>query len=589
MSRDYKYWAFISYSHQDTAWAEWLHKALETYRVPSRLVGKAGTFGPRPARLIPIFRDRDELPASAGLSDSIHRALEASRYLIVVCSPRSAASRYVNEEVRAFKAMGREQHVLCLIVDGEPNLTGEGACLPDAVRDSEPIAADAREGKDGRANALLKLLAGMLELGFDELRQRELARQLRQRIARAGAAVSGVAVVALAYVVIADAGAGVPAGEPLRIALDRHGVSLMRAPHAAPQVAGVAKELRRKLAVRLLEKEKAGQYHRLGGSGHDMWSTANAIAGILYSPDLDEPLVREALATWERIFISEPPVQAGDVRFGWMSNNLDYTQAEPTFWAISVLSRALERPGLVADTDRTRYLAWLDLVLSTVDVYAAAEDGRWNMLPRQSAQSRHSNYTSVVALQALLDLKRAGLPWRGSVERRDALISRTVSVLVGEHVTNAGSSGWLDHDARVPIEGLSLQIYATLLRAAEEAGAAVPREFRDHVYEYLVRIPGRAFIPNKSAGGFRVSFVPHSGAPRTIYTPVNFLWYPWTLDAAQRWLAVAERNQEAPERITRAQRAIGYLVVDLRASMLEETAKEWPYISAETLIALAGL
>src|SRR5262249_34140021 len=30
------YWAFISYSHRDTALATWLHRSLETYRIPSK-------------------------------------------------------------------------------------------------------------------------------------------------------------------------------------------------------------------------------------------------------------------------------------------------------------------------------------------------------------------------------------------------------------------------------------------------------------------------------------------------------------------------------------------------------------------------
>ena len=41
MTGEFKYWAFISYSHQDKAWGDWLHKALETYRVPKRIVGRA--------------------------------------------------------------------------------------------------------------------------------------------------------------------------------------------------------------------------------------------------------------------------------------------------------------------------------------------------------------------------------------------------------------------------------------------------------------------------------------------------------------------------------------------------------------------
>jgi hypothetical protein len=35
---DFRYRAFIAYSHQDEAWAKWLPKALETYRVLAQLV-----------------------------------------------------------------------------------------------------------------------------------------------------------------------------------------------------------------------------------------------------------------------------------------------------------------------------------------------------------------------------------------------------------------------------------------------------------------------------------------------------------------------------------------------------------------------
>ncbi|MDE0854044.1 MAG: toll/interleukin-1 receptor domain-containing protein, partial [Nevskia sp.] len=77
----FKYWAFISYSHRDRAWAEWLHKALETYRVPRRLIGRETAAGPVPRRLFPVFRDQEELPSSPNLSAAIDQALLQSRYL----------------------------------------------------------------------------------------------------------------------------------------------------------------------------------------------------------------------------------------------------------------------------------------------------------------------------------------------------------------------------------------------------------------------------------------------------------------------------------------------------------------------------
>jgi eukaryotic-like serine/threonine-protein kinase len=82
-----KYWAFISYSQRDEKWARWLHRAIEGYRVPARLVGKPTRSGVVPKRLFPVFRDRDELSTSPDLGGSIVESLTQSRFLIVICSP----------------------------------------------------------------------------------------------------------------------------------------------------------------------------------------------------------------------------------------------------------------------------------------------------------------------------------------------------------------------------------------------------------------------------------------------------------------------------------------------------------------------
>ncbi len=207
----FRYYAFISYSHQDQAWADWLHKALETYAIPKRLVGQSTAAGVIPKRLTPIFRDRDELASANDLGRKVNEALAQSANLIVICSPRSAASRWVDEEVLAFKRLGHSERIFCLIVDGEPNATelpGRAAeeCFAHALRyqlgaddalsseRTEPIAADARPGKDGKTNAKLKLIAGMLEVGFDQLKQRELQRRTRRMTAIAALAVAVMAV-----------------------------------------------------------------------------------------------------------------------------------------------------------------------------------------------------------------------------------------------------------------------------------------------------------------------------------------------------------------------------------------------------------
>jgi tetratricopeptide (TPR) repeat protein len=206
--------AFISYSHADERHAAWLQKGLERWKVPRRLVGAEGRFGPIPERLGKVFLDRDELPSASSLSDEIQAALAASETLVVICSPAAARSRWVNEEIRSFKALGKAQRVLAVIVDGEPWASdradrADEECFPEALRyavddagaltleRTELIAADLRPGKDGRHAALLKIVAGILGVGFDTLRQRETQRRQRRLVAVAAAAIVGMGVTSL--------------------------------------------------------------------------------------------------------------------------------------------------------------------------------------------------------------------------------------------------------------------------------------------------------------------------------------------------------------------------------------------------------
>ena len=202
----YLYDAFISYRHvaPDRGWAKWLHGALETYRVPKQLVAKG-----YPRRLTRVFRDEEELPANADLSAQITAALDQSKFLIVVCSPRAVDSRWVNAEVEHFRKLGRHDRILALLIEGDPKTSFPKALVEirksvvyaspdgttsmrDVIEDVEPLAADVRpERADQKAHALrsnarLRLMACILGCRFDDLRQREAER--RGQLARRASA-----------------------------------------------------------------------------------------------------------------------------------------------------------------------------------------------------------------------------------------------------------------------------------------------------------------------------------------------------------------------------------------------------------------
>jgi hypothetical protein len=162
---DRKYWAFISYSHSDTKETAWLHKTLENYKVPGYLIGTETRTGVVPRRIFPVFRDRDELPTSSDLGGNLHAALRNSRYLVVVCSPRSAKSIWVDAEVNYFKKHHGGNNVLCLVVDGVPGGDEDSECFCPSLRVKigpegeltdeavEPIAADMRLEKVAKSQS----------------------------------------------------------------------------------------------------------------------------------------------------------------------------------------------------------------------------------------------------------------------------------------------------------------------------------------------------------------------------------------------------------------------------------------------------
>lgn len=251
-----KYRVFLSHSRHDRVWGRWLAGELASFRIDKRLIGQATSVGAVPKSLRPIFRSCegcDYSPADAHLP-----ALQASEFLIVLCSPAAAASRQINEHIRRFNAMHRAERVIPVIVDGEPGDPVRD-CLPAELRchlaaDRRPTDAlgrpviDARPDAGGKRRAGPQALARLLGLDLDLVARSDRRARNRRRCLRAGALAAALALPLAVAGTLAWARYQLAGNEAL---LER---TLARVPTLADQAAMIAQQrgLPRRLAVGLL-------------------------------------------------------------------------------------------------------------------------------------------------------------------------------------------------------------------------------------------------------------------------------------------------------------------------------------------------
>lgn len=157
-----EYFVFISYKSEDAEWAIWLQHELEHYHLPVSFNGRMDI----QQELRPVFRDVDELSAG-NLPEQIKQALNGSQNLIVVCSPQAAASPWVNQEVETFISFGRTAHIFPFIVDGDSPSEFFPPALLNLPKNEERLGGEV--SKNGRDAAFIKIVAGMLDVGFDSL------------------------------------------------------------------------------------------------------------------------------------------------------------------------------------------------------------------------------------------------------------------------------------------------------------------------------------------------------------------------------------------------------------------------------------
>lgn len=176
---EYQYYAFISYKREDEHWAKWIQKKLESYKLPAVLQKQ---YNLEHRRVKPVFRDKTDL-ATGTVKGALGRELEASKYLIVICSPKSAKSEWVNLEAENFIRSGRAEYIIPFIISGTPFSTDpQTECFPPALRSLEEPLLGINIKEVGKKIAFCRLVAGLLGIRADDLIKREKRKTIHRAL-----------------------------------------------------------------------------------------------------------------------------------------------------------------------------------------------------------------------------------------------------------------------------------------------------------------------------------------------------------------------------------------------------------------------
>ena len=173
MNNAWEWLAFISYKHDDIEWARWLQDKLERYKLPSYLTEDY----PDVRRdLKPIFRDETDLGLGY-LDENIRSCLQASQYLIVICSRKTPTSSYVCDEVAEFIRQGKQASIIPFVIEGTPE-----ECFPAPLLELEKHPLGANINEISRDYAAVKVIAALLGgVMIDKLWQRHLRAEEKEK------------------------------------------------------------------------------------------------------------------------------------------------------------------------------------------------------------------------------------------------------------------------------------------------------------------------------------------------------------------------------------------------------------------------
>jgi serine/threonine protein kinase len=409
------------------------------------------------------------------------------------------------------------------------------------------------------------------------------------------------------YLLLADADFRVPGGEAVRRRLDEHEVSLFRPIPEETAIRRQAADMRVTQRDTLLNAcpERPGWWDASlrpgpGDVHYDAWTQGQTTTALLTCPETDAG-TRRALANsvlqlfegWTKRL--DPFVEGSGFQLFRISTKArPYPSGIGTAWALPALALALEPSNALEPARRRQLEERLSQLQKALDNYQAVDSeskrhvGAWKLYVEQKDPSRVSPYVTATVFMGLLDLRRSGLSWRGDPDRPQALLHDTENWVIeqfdGRGWQCPGPSGSQEHN-----DGLTLWLFALLLRAETEDGLVLPENIVQQIPRHLADCGKRPADYPISVSmvnhPFRYLGQDYDEEARVI----RVLWYPWAVETASRWLERCHRIGAPRSEVVRARRVLGHLVLTLGPQFRSELTTGQTFIPTETLLGLSAV
>ena len=212
--------------------------------------------------------------------------------------------------------------------------------------------------------------------------------------------------------------------------------------------------------------------------------------------------------------------------------------------------------------------------------------GGWNMFPRQKDPNQHSAAVTAMAINLLLEMRRAKVPWEDSDSKRDDMLAETVRWIDAAFDPRGDMPGWREGRGDLVGDGLTLMMYALCLRAEAEAGHKMPAEMFEKILPHLQRCLTRNADYPSNPSLLWYPFRNYNGQEMTTQQTIIVHWYKWALATSVLWLA---RTDPAPpsHAAESVRRVLGHLVVTIGEPEVKDSLSGWTFFAADNLNALS--